>query len=241
MRARLFLDAFFGKPPRRRWHIQQLTAGSHLIHLFDKISHTNFLVDTGAERSVLPHTSTATPTGPLLFTANNQPVPTWGIKHQQLQFGNQFYTFDFVLAQVTYPILGADFLAFHRLLVDSHNKQVIPANSLIPLPSSTTTASLSPLLTHLQSAPEPIRNLIASFPTVFNSNLAKQPVCRIRVIFSGSGSGSGSGNSNSSGSGSPDPTNSGSGKSGSGSEEKCQFFAILTTVYTKIGPGGALT
>ena len=131
-------------------------------------------MDTGAERSVLPHTSTATPTGPLLFTANNQPVPTWGIKHQQLQFGNQFYTFDFVLAQVTYPILGADFLAFHSLLVDSHNKQVIPANSLIPLPSSTTTASLSPLLAHLQSAPEPIRNLIASFPTVFNSNLAKQ-------------------------------------------------------------------
>lgn len=131
-------------------------------------------MDTGAERSVLPHQSSQQPTGPLLYTADNNIVPAWGVRQQQVQFGDQLYSFDFVLAQVSYPILGADFLAFHRLLVDSHNKQVLPATTLIPLPSSTTTAPLSPLIANLQSVPEPIRNLVASFPKVFNSDLAKQ-------------------------------------------------------------------
>ena len=129
-------------------------------------------MDTGAERSVIPYHSTATPHGPALYTANNTNIPTWGTRQQQLKFGNNTYTFEFVLAQVSYPILGADFLSHHRLLVDSHNKQVLPANSLTPLPSSTTISSPSPLLAHLHTVPSPVRDLVAAFPTVFSNNLA---------------------------------------------------------------------
>ncbi len=131
-------------------------------------------MDTGAERSVLPFTSTKPPTGPHLSTADNTTIPTWGTRRLQLHFGDQHYSFDFVLAQVSYPILGADFLAHHKLLVDSHNKQVLSAHTLTPLPSSTTHTFPSPLIAHLQSVPSAVRDLVASFPTVFSNNLATQ-------------------------------------------------------------------
>ncbi len=88
-----------------------------------------------------------------------------------LSFGRQF-TFPFVLAPVAHPILGADFLAHHRLLVNLYNHQVLQSSTLEPLPTSATAALLlSPFVAQLQTMPPPIRSLIAEFPTVFNSAL----------------------------------------------------------------------
>ena len=107
----------------------------------ETISGRKFLVDTGATRSVLPYRSTAVATGPRLIGADGRPITAWGTVSTHLQFGLHKFQFPFLLAAVARPILGIDFLATHKLLVDSSRHCVIdsptplqPANSHRPSP-----------------------------------------------------------------------------------------------------------
>ena len=51
-------------------------AGGHLILRWDSISSQDLLVDSGSSYSLLPHQSTAQPSGPLLCTTDGAPLPT---------------------------------------------------------------------------------------------------------------------------------------------------------------------
>jgi len=152
----------------RRWIIGHLAAGGDLLHLTDSISGQRFLIDTGSSRSVFPHHSSAPPSGPQLITAGGTPVPTWGVPKLNLSFSPFKFTFPFVLAQVSYPILGADFLAAHHLLVDVAARQVLHKPSHTPLcrptPSPTATSSSTSILSSLYSL-QP--QLLGQYPTVF--------------------------------------------------------------------------
>jgi hypothetical protein len=115
MRAALQL---VGKWPGYR-QLFQLPAVGILIYLTDSISGKTFLVDTGAASSVFPHKG-------LLFTAerclsgpDNKPILSWGNITKKLCFGGQFFSCTFVLAAVSRPIPGFDFLAHQKLLVDA--------------------------------------------------------------------------------------------------------------------------
>ncbi len=109
-----------------------------------------------------------------MVTADGSTLPAWGTQSIKVQFGDNNFIFPFVLAAVPYPILGADFLAHHRLLVDPHNQQVLLSSTLQPLPTSATTTAPSPFIAHMKTLPPPIRDTVAAFPTVFNSNLQSQ-------------------------------------------------------------------
>ena len=97
------------------------------MYLQDALSNRDYLVDTGESRSVFPHRSSAAPTGPLLLTK------AWGSRLIPLQFGSCHFQFQFLLADVDQPILGADFLAEFDLLVDTKNRQVLQNRSFEPL------------------------------------------------------------------------------------------------------------
>ena len=96
-----------------------MLAGGQLLLLQDAISGLVFLVDSGSSFSLLPHHSLEVPTGPLLHTANGTPLPTWGIRKSFVRFGSYTFSFNFLLALVSLPSLGSDFLSHHRLLIDS--------------------------------------------------------------------------------------------------------------------------
>ena len=119
-----------GKRPGRRWLISSLASGGQLLHLYDHRSRCNFLVDTGVEKSMLPHQSSQPPIGPHLVSANGAAIPAWGVQPTSVQFGDNVYCFLFVLAVVPFPIFGADFLAHHRLLVDTHHHRVLRSADL---------------------------------------------------------------------------------------------------------------
>jgi hypothetical protein len=87
------------------------TGGGPLIYLYDDFSHNNFLIDTGASRSVLPFSSIKPANGPPLFAADGNRIKTWGVRDLNLSFSGHKFDFSFVLAAVDKPILGADFLA----------------------------------------------------------------------------------------------------------------------------------
>ena len=120
---------------------------SRLFHVIDRISGTRFLIDTGAEVNVLPPThSEKRHCSPLRLQAvNKTSITTYGEKSLTLDLGlRRIYRWIFTVADIPFPILGADFLAFHDLTVsvDSCNKlshaQVV-LNTSLPLYHKTCT------------------------------------------------------------------------------------------------------
>ena len=118
-----------------------------LVHVVDNNSGHSFLVDTGSSYSILPHSSTLPPTGPLLKAANGQHIPCWGRRQQSISFGGHSYSWSFLLAAVDFNILGVDFLHHFQLSVNVAEKR------LQPQPVSTATATVNSIPAQLPSSP----------------------------------------------------------------------------------------
>ena len=103
----------------------------HNCRLFvrDTLNNLNFLVDTGADVSVLPFTlfdKNPKNINYCLSAANGTQIDTFGSKLMQVNIGlRRQFVHLFLLASVSKPILGADFLTKHKLLVDLPNKRLL--------------------------------------------------------------------------------------------------------------------
>lgn len=99
------------------------------LFVTDRENGTEFLVDTGADLCVFPRRlvrGRRNKTGYELSAANGSPVATYGTITMSLNLGlRRDFLWDFVIADVSRPILGADFLAHYDLLVDLRNKRLV--------------------------------------------------------------------------------------------------------------------
>lgn len=95
----------------------------------DKDTGFRFLVDTGADVSVVPpasNTRQLRPSQLTLYAANGSPIPTYGERLLTVNLGlGRTYRWPFTIAKVSQPILGADFLQRHGLLVDIRQRRLI--------------------------------------------------------------------------------------------------------------------
>jgi hypothetical protein len=154
-----------------------------MIFLQDDDSKQQFMVDTGAVCSVLPHCSNAQPAGPQLSGADGRSIPTWGTIRHRLSFGLRTFFVTFFLAAVYRPILGLDFLSAHGLLVDPVSRQVLDTKTLKPLSKTpTATGTLrSKFAAALCSITPSVRSLLASFPAIIGAGKGKpSPKHKIR-------------------------------------------------------------
>jgi hypothetical protein len=101
----------------RQGPLNAVVPGS-LVHIVDLLSHRRFLVDTVASHSIFPHHSSAVPSGPKLWGAAGQLILCWGEKTMTLSFHGQQFSWAFLLAAVSFPIIGVDFLCHFKLMVD---------------------------------------------------------------------------------------------------------------------------
>ena len=87
---------------------------SHLFYISDRSTNLNFLVNTGAEVSVIPPTCTDRSNrqdGLTLQAVNNTSIPTYGKRSLSLDLGlRHTFRWVFIIAEVKTPILGADFM-----------------------------------------------------------------------------------------------------------------------------------
>lgn len=86
------------------------------------------MVDTGANISVLPKKkgASAKPLPFELYAANNTTIPTYGEQTLELDLNlRRVFKWKFIVAAVSKPILGADFLNYHHLIVDVKNRRLI--------------------------------------------------------------------------------------------------------------------
>ena len=105
-----------------------------LLFVRDAKTNHRFLVDTGAQVSVLPRRCLPrgsarlepAPPGQHLVAANGSPIKIYGTCLLDVTFGRQHrFRHRFYVTDVTTPILGTDFLGAHRLVVNVGEQQLL--------------------------------------------------------------------------------------------------------------------
>ena len=154
---------------------------SNAFFLLDALTGLCFLIDTGACRSLLPkskvHSGCSPGTDHHLIAANGTRILTYGYKSMRLSFGGSAYQWDFIVADVSIPIIGAKFLANFNLLVDVGNRRLVDTSTLAST-AMMTSPSRSPTL-RTPSAPSSHR-IQRSFAQCFIS----LHVCPLTTAFS---------------------------------------------------------
>ena len=95
--------------------------GNHyVLKVVCKISHINFLIDSGSCISIVPYEKENgdKETG-LLYAVNNTKIPFYGKEEIEIDLGfNKKFKHTFVKADVNQGIIGADFLSNNGLILD---------------------------------------------------------------------------------------------------------------------------
>lgn len=153
-----------------------------LLFIRDSLSGQRLLVDSGAQRSILPAKAADTVTGghgPPMDAANGTSIRTYGVRRVDVSFGGRRFTWDFVMAAVSTPLLGADFLCAFNLLVDVKHCRLIDAVSFTSYPCTLGGAGALGLANTLSTG-DPYQRLLAEFPELttptFSSAVAKHGV-----------------------------------------------------------------
>ena len=117
---------------------------ARLLYVKDDISGRRFLVDTGALVSVFPASGLDTRShhpSALLEAANGSTIHTYGDKVMTLSINGRKYVWKFIVADVTQPLLGADFLCSNTLMVDVKGQRLVDPTTYTSLPLQVTNAS----------------------------------------------------------------------------------------------------
>ncbi|BHF85288.1 hypothetical protein SprV_1002845100 [Sparganum proliferum] len=133
-----------------------------------------FLVDTGAQISVIPPTPAdrrCPNRGLYLQAVNSSPIATFGFLSLSLDIGlRRLFPWIFVVADIPCAILGADFLAAFDLLVDCRQSCLHDRTTNLTV-RGTSSSDASRQLAVLDPEPEnPFRQLLAKYPALARPN-----------------------------------------------------------------------
>ncbi len=143
-------------------------ARHHRLFVTDPKSGIRYLVDTGAEVSVLPKTfsgkaQSQTQDTPALFAANNTPIRTFGQKFMVVDLKlRRTFKWVFILADVEKPIIGADFLEYYHLLPDLRNRKLVDPLTHLSSPGFVLACSVPRITTVAKTSS--YHNLLAEYP-----------------------------------------------------------------------------
>ena len=124
MRIPMLLD----KKPVRRLPPVAASPGDKVFFLPGTGTSQLFLVDTGACESLIPKSLAAKlgRRGKTMKAANGTGIQTYGRQKHTITCGNKKYEWNFLIADVSLPIIGADFFNYFDLAVDMRRKRLVP-------------------------------------------------------------------------------------------------------------------
>lgn len=143
------------------------------------VNNTNnrlrFLVDTGANISVIPakKNQQAPQTSNDLYAANGTAIQTYGMKSLELNLGlRRTFTWNFILAAVNRPILGADFLIHYNLLVDLRAGKLIDKKTELSVNGCITCCTSTPTVQTINKK-EPYYDLLKKYDEITSPHFSK--------------------------------------------------------------------
>ena len=148
-----------------------------MLYIYDPLSKTKFLVDTGAEISVLPATFSQKSLPPVahLYAANGTKIPVYKRQTIKLELNlRRSFEWTFYVAAIPQAILGADFLSHFSLFVDIKNAKILDSTTLLSIfaevrPEESTHISVI-------KADNQFTALLKSFPSLVQPYSAAIPV-----------------------------------------------------------------
>jgi hypothetical protein len=115
------------------------------------------LIDTGSSICVFPRALISQGKDSVhyeLRAANGSTIPTYGWLHLSVNLGlSQDFTWRFAVADVTHPLIGADFLSHFGILVDCRNNRLLDGITLMSVPAHAASSQLPQLMDHLRPVP----------------------------------------------------------------------------------------
>lgn len=170
--------------------VSKKRAGESVIAASDSISTTcrlfitdfnskvQFLVDTGADLCVYPKTFLKGPrarTNYELFAVNNSLISTYGFLVLTLDFKlRRTFSWKFVVADVSKPIIGADFLSHFGLLVDIRNNRLLDNVTSLSVVGEVRECEANGIRTI--SGESKFHKLLAEFPEIARPSAVPKPV-----------------------------------------------------------------
>lgn len=149
----------------------------------DNNSSYNFLVDTGAEVSCLPkflfdknNKIIKTSPNTRLFAANGTEIKVYGSQRLELNLDlRREFTWDFIIADIQSPILGADFLSHYDLLVDMKNDCIIDSVTNLRT-KSLRKMTVADLKIQMFDRGQPFSEILSEFPSLTQFNSPAKPI-----------------------------------------------------------------
>lgn len=151
-------------------------ATSNRLCVHDRNTHERFLVDTGADISVLATTTkrNTIASAYTLYAANNTSIKTYGEKTIRLNLGlRRSFIWTFVVADVKTSILGADFLRHFKLLVDLDKKKLVDKTTELSINALQTSTDVESV--HVVSSNQVYHDILKNYPEVFRPMSLKNP------------------------------------------------------------------
>ncbi|GFT91809.1 transposon Ty3-I Gag-Pol polyprotein [Nephila pilipes] len=138
------------------------------LYLSDRTSRSKYLIDTGADVSVIPLTTASQhlqPASLQLFEANGTVISTYGQQLVTLDLGlRRVFKWPFIIAAVSQPIIGADFLRHYGLLVDIRHGRLV--DSLTKLQAQGTVQQGNNSAIKAVNGNTKFHRLLAEFPSL---------------------------------------------------------------------------
>ncbi|GFW53084.1 retrovirus-related Pol polyprotein from transposon 17.6 [Trichonephila clavipes] len=143
------------------------------LFLIDRKSGQKFLIDSGSEICVIPPSPTMNKppqSNFSLFAANNTKIPAYGMVRKELNLGlRRPFIWTFIIADVSSPIIGADFLKHFNLLIVLKKKRLMDVETSLFTPCVFSNIVQPSILT--VDANISFKNILSEYPDLSNPSL----------------------------------------------------------------------
>jgi len=159
----------------------QSTPNTSTRRLFvtERFSKTTFLIDTGADVSVVPvlPQNKRNKSKFTLCIANGTPIATFGQKLLQLDFGlRRNFQWPFYIAEVSKPILRTDFLSHFNLLVDIRQRRLMDGNTNVKALGQIANISALQLSCLNSNVAASYRDILSDFQSLTQSSITPKDI-----------------------------------------------------------------
>ncbi|GFU03815.1 transposon Ty3-I Gag-Pol polyprotein [Trichonephila clavipes] len=145
----------------------------------DRETGCQFLMDSGADVSILPWTKTkgeCQASQYKLYDGNGTEIPTYGLTILTLDLGlRRPFQRPFIIAKVKRGIIGADFLQKFQFLIDLHNRNIIDGVTNLSIKGEVATIQENNDFSIVNRASKYF-NLLNSYPDLTKPNLVNRVV-----------------------------------------------------------------
>ncbi|GFU54438.1 transposon Tf2-11 polyprotein [Trichonephila clavipes] len=143
------------------------------LFLLDHKFSLKFLIDSGSEICVIPPSPTMNKSPQSnfsLFAANNTKIPAYGMVRKELNLGlRRPFIWTFIIADVSSPIIGADFLKHFNLLIDLKKKRLVDVETSLFISCVFSNIVQPSILT--VDANISFKNILSEYPDLSNPSL----------------------------------------------------------------------